>query len=198
MNSEMSNEMKIIYKDYLQTENGKKSLFHACRLRKEALTALKRGADFNNTARVKMNMLGKEINSRTQLVSITPIGLNSVCHENAKLFSEKCGFERKLGWNVTACRCGRRMGFELHSLNKKDGVLYDFTKDMCDETEKYFVELDTNVRVDSYKNMLGCPDVFFINKNCKCSFSQTTKPLEMSEEKLLDMIDMLENVRIYC
>jgi hypothetical protein len=199
MNSEMINEMKIIYKEYLQTEKGKKSLFHACIHRREALVALKNGADFNNTARVRLNTLCKEITDRTKLVTITPIGLNNVCHDNADVFSERCGFERRLGWNITACRCGRRIGFELHSLNKKDGVLYDFTKDMCDETEKYFVELDTNMRAPTYMNNLGCPDIFYISKNCKCEF---TKPIpekyELTEGAVRILIDMLENMRIYC
>ena len=197
MNSEMINEMKEIYKNnYLHSEDGKKALFHACRLRKEALDALKNGCDFNNTARVKMNLLGKKINSKTQLVSITPIGLNSMCHSNARVFTKYCGFETVLGWNITACRCGCRMGFELHSLNKKDGVLYDFTKDMCNETEKYFVELDTDVRPESYMDRHGCPEIFFINKGCKCRMKSklTYGGCELlTEDDVLDLIDFLED-----
>jgi hypothetical protein len=200
MNSEMSNEIKEIYKEFLHTDDGKKALFHACKIRKEALTSLKNGGDFNTTARVKMNLLCKEINSRTQSVSITPIGLNAWCHGNARLFSEKCGFRTRLGWNITACRCGGKMSFELHSLNKKDGVLYDFTKDMCDETEKYFVELNANMRPETYLNMLGCPEIFIVNNGCKCNLSvrKNLKLEILTENELLDMIDMLENVRIYC
>jgi hypothetical protein len=91
------------------------------------------------TKNVDLNHLGNELKSKIELLDITPIGLNHLCHNNANLFNDKIeGMSMVFGFNITACQCSKRMAFEIHSVNKYNGKLYDFTKDFNAEIKQYF------------------------------------------------------------
>jgi len=65
-------------------------------------------------------------------VIINGIGFPLNCYANSKVFenAKTKDVKRVLGLNLFACPCGFRIITEPHALNKIEGVLYDFTKDI--------------------------------------------------------------------
>lgn len=122
--------------------------------------------DSFTTAKMDMSILHKKIKSVTKKLKIIPIGVNNCCHWNADILSQ-CNFEAVLGFNITACPCGKNVCFELHSVNKRNGELYDFTLDFAGEKEKYFYPLETKMGADEYvKNNFNT--MMRIDKGCRC------------------------------
>lgn len=203
MNSEMINELKTLYRnEFLMTPRGMKHLKMAVSLKKE-WEATKSQTNYQfNTAAVDVTTFGKVFQSKLSKITITPIGINNCCHQNADFFSNETDFERRSGWNMTACRCGKFYTLELHSINKLDGVQYDFTKDFNDETEKYFLEINkADVMPDDICTMMG-KNSLFINNGCSCSINweknvKKNGITKTSEEDMLDRIRFLENSRFH-
>jgi len=80
-----------------------------------------------------------------KMVKIVPIGLNNMCFQNAEWLEYAFGFKRIFGFNIVGCRCGGRMCFEIHALNRTaSGELIDITRDFCHETEKWFVPFEND------------------------------------------------------
>jgi len=202
MNSEMINELKTLYRNgFLMTPRGMKHLKMAVSIKKE-WEAVKSQTNYQfNTAAVDTSPFGEEFKSKLSKIAITPIGINNCCHQNADFFSNETDFERRSGWNVTACKCGKFYCLELHSINKKDGVQYDFTKDFNDETEKYFLEINkADVMPDDIVRMMGEKNMY-MNKGCRCPINWEKKNKDRltktSEEDMLDRIRFLENCIFY-
>ena len=86
---------------------------------------------------------GKDI--KEQRIKIVPLGLNNFCHYNSKLAVEIFGddFERVIGYNINFCDCGKHINCEIHSVvrDKRNGALYDLTKDFDNMKEKLFIEI---------------------------------------------------------
>jgi hypothetical protein len=122
--------------------------------------------DTFSTAKMNLSNLHKKIKKETKKLTIIPIGLNNCCHWNSEVFTS-CGYEKVLGFNLTACPCGQNTCFEIHTVNKKDGQFFDFTKDFNDETEKYFYPLETKMGADEYLGTGGY-EFIRINKGCRC------------------------------
>jgi hypothetical protein len=160
--------MTIVYEDALNNEPSGR--FHRRMARdklKEWNEMKDRVADSFCTAKMNLSNLHKKIKKETKKLTIIPIGLNNCCHFNSDVFT-RCGYERVLGFNLTACPCGNNITFEIHSVNKKDGQFFDFTKDFNDETEKYFYPLETKMGADEYLGTGGY-EFIRINKGCRCS-----------------------------
>jgi hypothetical protein len=185
-------ELKQVNKEYLMTTTGRKDLMTAVELQREWN---KTKSDIQvTTSGVKLNKFSKDFSSNITKVPIIPIGLNNFCYSNSSLFT-KCGFKSCIGFNITACACGKKISFELHSLNEKDGTLYDFTKDFNKETEKYFLRVNTNlppivIRDNYTQDKSG---FLSMNKGCRCNVGWTRHTSDISQEKFEDLIKRLEH-----
>jgi hypothetical protein len=198
MNPEMINELKTLYRNgFLMTPKGMKYLKIAVDLKKK-WDATKSQSNYQfNTASVDTSAFGDEFKSKLSKIEITPIGINNCCHQNADFFSNETDFERRSGWNITACKCGRFYSLELHSINKKNGIQYDFTKDFNDETEKYFLEINKKeVSPDDIVRIMGRQNMY-INKGCRCPINWAKKNKNVitktDEDDILARIGFLEN-----
>lgn len=185
-------ELKQVNSEYLKTPVGRQDLITAINLMREWNNTK---ADVQvGTSGVKLNQFSKRMRSRITKVPIIPIGLNNHCYTNAELFT-KCGYTRCLGFNITACPCGKKISLELHGLNEKDGVLYDFTKDFNKETEKYFLKVNTKLPPHIIRDYFtpNKEGFFDMNKGCRCNIEWTTNiRAETDEDKLEKIINQLE------
>ena len=198
MNTETINQLKGKYREFLATPLGAEVLKNAVEIKTKwvkAQQALKRNGSIatQNTTNVKKELLSKPIQDRMKLVKITPIGVNNICHRNAVVLSGD-GFYPRIGYNLFACPCGKQISFELHSLNKKDGELYDFTKDFNGETEKWFLEVDTNSNSKGFVEVWG-KEPMYIDLGCKCKVCWNyngVKKMEMEQvERLIDNMEQM-------
>jgi hypothetical protein len=203
MNPELIAELKNLYRNkFLTSPEGLKRLKMAVALKKEwEATKAKSNVQFV-TASVDTTPFSDEFKSRLTKIEITPIGINNCCHQNTDFFCNEAPFDRKSGWNMTSCPCGRFYSFELHSVNEYNGVLYDFTKDFNEETSKYFIEIRKRVMPDTIVQIMGDKNMYF-NKGCRCPINwekQNKKVgfIKTTEEGFLSRIEFLENVRIFC
>jgi hypothetical protein len=93
------------------------------------------------------NRIINEINNKTGirpvLVKIQPMLMRNMCHSNSLFIEEllEDKYEAITGYNITACSCGEFYSMELHSLLKYETEWIDLTRDMCKETEKWFLPL---------------------------------------------------------
>jgi hypothetical protein len=202
MNTETIKQLKDKYRVFLNTTQGSNLLHQAVELKKAWVSSqlnFKKGGSTatQNSAGVKKELLPRPIQDRMQLVKIEPIGINNICHKNAEIFSGG-GFCARIGYNVFACPCGKRLSFELHSLNKKDGKLHDFTRDFNDETEKWFLEIDTKNSPNSFVDLWGSESKH-VNLGCRCNirWATTRQDDDLSVADLTDMIVNMEQTLIY-
>ena len=195
--TEVITQLKNIYREHLFTAEGKKQIKEAIEI-KQIWNARVAMTDYQlNTAGVKPKLLPKVLRDKTTCIEITPIGLNNHCHLTSELFEKKCeGVKRVLGFNITACPCGRLMSLEIHSVNKIGDKLYDFTRDFNNETSKHFVEIDTKLTARQH-NRIFSGDPITINKGCRCPISWTGAMVYlMDDEELKDRIDEMEEMEV--
>jgi hypothetical protein len=181
-----------LYKDFLQTKEGRECLTESVKLMKQWREG--NGDVCVSTCYVKEELL--PLRDRVKKIEITPIALNNHCHTNSKEF-KKLGYEKVLGFNITACPCGKIMSYELHSVNKKDGKLYDFTRDFNDEKEKYFLGFNNRTITEhQYVYMFGNKP-YTINKGCNCKISWNyVDEFLIKEDKLIERIECIDRIRI--
>ena len=135
-------------------------------------------------------------------VPITPIALNNHCHHNAKFYSQHLkDCEAVFGYNVFACKCGKRIECEAHSVNKVKGEYIDFTEDYDGETNKWFIPINTNGQTisndaitlkndarDGYRHI----DTLHSNRGCKCKAYKHSKMTDYGktpiDQKLVESI----------
>jgi len=195
--TEVITQLKNVYREHLFTAEGKKHIKEAIELKQIWNATI---ADKNiqfNTAGVKQKLLPNVLKGKTTCIEITPIGLNNHCHYTSELFEKKCeGVKRVLGFNITACPCGRIMSLEIHSVNKIGDKLYDFTRDFNDETSKYFAEIDTKLTARQHNRIFSANPIT-INKGCKCPirWASALKYL-MDDEELEDRIETMEKMEV--
>lgn len=192
------NTLKESNRTHLRTPLGMKQLKTAVSLQKEWREQSGRCDATFGTTSIKSPTLHKKL-TQMKKVKITPIGINNHCHTNADIFAEcGLGFETQLGFNVTACPCGRYYSLELHSLNKRGGEYYDFTKDFNDEKDKWFIPLDTTLRPDDYYKM-NLPQYIKQNRLCRCpvDWNKQLDPriVSMDTLELLDFFEMMKKIR---
>lgn len=188
-------KLKDCYKEFLYTEDGKWALQQAIKCRKE-LKEMNSVGKLTTTKNVNIN-LNKRLKNIVKL-TIIPIGLNNLCHTNSQVF-EKCGYESQVGLNITSCDCGKFTSYELHTINKKDGVYYDFTIDFGGETEKYFYPLDTTLSIGHINQLIlnGDLNYFYNCDGCKkCSYkSNKNNTNKISLDEFLNRIDFYKKVK---
>jgi len=168
------------YKNYLRTPTGRGDLQTAVRLMKEWKSS-DTGVG-SCTKGVKIEKLPEFIKNKVQKVPITGIAVNNLCHPNAKFFSQY-GYKTRLGYNITACSCGCRISFEIHSLNEKDGKFYDFTKDFNKETEKWFYPLGEHWNAWMWMSFYGRSRDFLLYSKGRC-----TCPVDWDESPQIRLI----------
>lgn len=204
MNTETIKQLKDKYRVFLNTTQGSEMLHEAVEIKRAWVISQQelriQYGDFTgttqNSADVKKQLLPRPIQDRMQLVKITPIGINNICHKNAEILSGD-GFCARIGYNMFACPCGKRLSFELHSLNKKDGKLYDFTRDFNDETEKWFLEIDTDTNPHSFVSVWG-KNSKHIDLGCRCGICwENVRQTDMMHiDMLTKMIVNMERMMI--
>jgi len=198
MNADETQQLKTIYRDFLMTERGRADLKIALRLKKEWQEEKINdplGLGITSTAGVNPKFIHKKLRGAIKKVKITPIGLNNLCHTNSEILAV-LGYSPVLGYNITACRCGRRISYELHSLSKKNNEFYDFTRDFNDETEKYFLPFITNLHYRQYVNLYGT-NYSSTDKGCRCSitWNDEDRPL-ITDEDLLGHLETIKNMNV--
>jgi len=114
-------------------------------------------------------------------VNIMPLALNNICHHNAKFYSQNLAeCEVVFGYNIFACKCGKRVEGEAHSINKVKGEYIDFTEDYDGEKSKWFIPVNSNGKTVSNEEItlhnparlgkqgLKTIDIIHSNRGCKC------------------------------
>jgi hypothetical protein len=197
MNADQINQIKAKYRTHLSTADGREQLREAIEIKKMWKQTIANTDISINTACVKPRYIHTDLNKKITKIEITPIGLNNMCHLTSELLcDDKMGITKRLGFNITACPCGKLMSYEIHSVNKCGGQLYDFTKDFNDETHKYFLEMDTDMHPRLYIKMFG-NDPITINRGCKCPISwNNAGQFKKTEKELLNHIRETENMII--
>ena len=176
MNTELMSEIKKVYINWLKTEQGQV-------LKEKSIELLREWDDEREfydifgtgivvgTEGVKLSCFkNKLFKKRLEKIKIIPLGLNNMCHKNSELLSEINGIDRVIGYNTTACPCGKKICFEIHSVNRIEGKLYDMTRDFNCEKEKWFLpvrsELNANRFIKTYGNTPRS-----INNGCRCNIT---------------------------
>ena len=149
-----------------------------------------------------------------ELLNIQGIGINNLCHNNTKRFCElNPDFVSALGYNVSSCRCGCVLSYEIHSVvkDKRTGKYWDITKDFNKENQKWFIPLNLTRTADAW-DWLDSFERKYDNfssgsSKCKCpiNWSSMTPLLNATEfkadfkefdEDIYDDIDEAEYNRV--
>jgi len=188
-------ELKKFNQAYLMTPKGREDLAVACQFQKEWMNIKDGSVATFKTSGVKLDLVDERLRSKITKLTVYPIGLNNHCHNNSKRF-EELGYNSRLGFNLTCCPCGKFQSYELHTVNEKDGKLYDFTKDFDGEKEKYFLNIGSkSITAWSYMDFIGGSGYYCINKGCKCKFInlKNLSP-DIKRTNSDDFVDLIENL----
>ena len=175
MNTELMNDIKTRYENgFMKTERGQILTRDAKEIQAQATAMIKKyekdpsKGQTTTTKGVRREYL-PDVLDKAKLVKITPIGLNNMCFQNAEWLEAEFGFKRIFGFNIVGCRCGGRMCFEIHALNRTaSGELIDITRDFCDETEKWFVPFENEDFNEAIYRMLFQRDMVCFEPSCRC------------------------------
>lgn len=189
-------DLRATYKEWLFTESGKKLSRDAFLKLQEWRKGQTSGSVEFQTDGVNPNVFCKEIRDNMELIKITGVGMNNLCHTTAELFEREHSLKRVSGYNITSCPCGKSVGFEFHSVNKENGSLCDFTNDFNNETEKWFLPLKTELRPVTLINIFSANEPIFINYGCKCKINWNNSYESITETQLLRKIKMIETSQI--
>jgi hypothetical protein len=194
--------MRSDYKNYLMTAEGRNDLQIAVRMKREWKADMCKVC-LVHTKNVKLEKIPAFFSEKMEKLEIIPIALNNLCHSNSQLF-KKNGYKTQLGFNVTACKCGKDISFEIHTVNKKDGKLYDFTKDFNDEKEKWFYPIpNDSITAHHYISMFGRKyDYLKIDGKCRCydkyniiDYGDAVK--KMTFDEMEEHINDFKHIRFY-
>lgn len=203
INAELLNELREKYRLHLRTDAGQEQLIISNELQLEwakKMKSIKKGKNkgackVQSTDDVNLKLINNEnIRRRITKIDIIKIGIPNMCHMTSQLFcDEEKNIKCKFGFNITACPCGKKMGYEIHSVNKIGDELFDFTKDFNGEKSKYFLETDGNITAQSYISLFG-DEPFEIDYGCECivRLGLGYQREKRTEEELLNHIEMLE------
>lgn len=154
----------------------------------------------NNKNMIKMISGFGDILGTPIKLEVMKMGFNNMCHNNCINLCEMCPeYEVQLGYNITACNCGNLMCMEIHSVIKdKDEKLYDITPDFNNETEKWFVPLNTNKTMHQISGLCGRKYDFYNTeiRKCKCGIKWNNPPSFVPSE-FSDTIKNINRIKIY-
>ena len=173
------------------------------------------GVDVDKMAKYLCETLGDDHETPVKL-SIYPLMLQQLCHNNSIEFANKFDMDICVGFNITACDCGDFMSFEVHSIPvDKDGKYYDITEDFFGEKEKWFLPLCRVSRNgNSFKNLpkrlqmaiMGNGGYCYSQREHTCNKAKDIKgkskmyapPPQIKDKvyKKKDVIDMMRNYKI--
>jgi len=192
MNTEIIAKLQTKNRNFLSTIEGKRQLKQAVEIKKEWKKCLATSNIQVETKYVNPKFL-EIYNSKIYKLEIINIGLNNMCHTNAELFCDEL-ISKRIGYNITACPCSKLISFEIHSVNKYNNKLYDFTRDFNDETHKYFLDLDTDITALEFIDIFGKEPVI-INKECRCRVDWNLNPIfEKTEKEFIKLIRKIEQL----
>jgi len=165
MNAEIKAQLQAKYREHLQTAVGRKHLTDAIEMKRQWKEEMSHCDATFTTNNVKPKFI--HLADKMKLLTIVPIGLNNMCHNNAEIF---CGenITPVLGFNITSCPCGRISSYELHSVNKVGDELVDFTRDFNDEPTKYFLPVETKLKPLQYIRVYGKNPKVIETGKCRC------------------------------
>jgi hypothetical protein len=170
----MTTEMKKNYMSFIKEGNYFPIYLKVLR-EKEIWDADKTVGSCNiNTAGVNINHVSMrlilrradDIFGKPVKMKINPLLQSQLCFQNSKFLEKTYGWKQVAGFNIMSCRCGGVMGFEIHSVNEKDGELVDYTKDFDDERYKWFLPLKTENQAVHLKAYMGISE---FQKRGKCT-----------------------------
>lgn len=176
MTTELMTTIKTRYENgFMKTERGRELATRAKEIQDIATAEMKKferdpsRGQTTTTKGVRREYL-PDVLHKAQLVRIVPIGLNNMCWQNATWLEAEFGFKKIYGFNIVACRCGGRMCFEIHAVNRTpSGELIDITRDYCGETEKWFVPFDNeDFNEDTYRELFQRQVICF-QPSCRCN-----------------------------
>jgi hypothetical protein len=199
MNTELMNEIKQVYINWLRTKEG-------IVLKKVSIGLLREWTEERelenifgtgivvSTEGVKLSCFkNKLFKKRLEKIKIIPLGLNNICHKNSEVLSEINGIDRVLGYNITACPCGKKICFEIHSVNRIEGKLYDMTRDFNGEKEKWFLPIRSDLTANSFIKAYGNTPRS-INNNCRCNITWNEYGgIKQTETDFLEFIKRVES-----
>ena len=192
--------IKNDYKTYLATPKGKEDLAIAVQYKRAWKKGMDRGGITSvGTEFVKMKNIPPEVASLAELVTIEPIALNNLCHGNSEWF-KSYGYDSQLGYNLTACPCGKMTCMEIHTLNTKRRKLYDFTRDFNDEKEKWFVPLPVEFGMRTFIQLWGRNrDYIKVDTGCKCfeAVMEGTNTTKMTWKEVVEFINQHKGFVVY-
>ena len=132
-------------------------------------SGMKTTAETKNIRKTHIDKINEDLVpcDKVQLISIYPMLGSRQCHNNCFAMIKALNHKTKrythiLGYNTTACPCGKSSSVELHSVLRCDatGKYIDLTEDMFGETEKYFVPMMENPTLKNIQTI-----VFFRGDN---------------------------------
>lgn len=176
MTTELMNDIKTRYENgFMKTERGRELATRAKEIQDIATAEMKKFerdpscGQTTTTKGVRREYL-PDVLHKAKVVRIVPIGLNNMCWQNATWLEAEFGFKKIYGFNIVACRCGGRMCFEIHAVNRTpSGELIDITRDYCGETEKWFVPFDNeDFNEDTYRELFQRQVICF-QPSCRCN-----------------------------
>ena len=195
----MTEQIKMMYGEWLRTEQGRKLLMKSVALKREWLETKKNNGVTVGTSGVNLELISKDYRDDVKLLEINPIGLNNMCHQNSLLIRDmNIGYGNVLGFNVTACPCGRNVCYEIHSVNMKDGEYCDFTKDFNEELTKYFIPLIEDIdlgEISLIVNNLNGGN-FSVNNKCRCGIVWGKGMPNLNNTQMYQLISQLKTHRL--
>ena len=164
------NDIKTRYEEeFMKTEQGQKHAKVAKEMEEEVEVNVEREGAYTLTTKGVRREYLPDVLHKAKLVRVVPIGLNNCCYQNATWLEEEFGFKKIYGFNIVACRCGGRMTFEIHAVNRTaSGELIDITRDYCGETEKWFVPFENEDYNQATNKALFGRFVPCFQPSCRC------------------------------
>jgi hypothetical protein len=172
-------------------------------LRQEADYYHKMGMGFNSTQGVNAKKLKRCLKKYDTIceeaikLTIIPIGFQQRCHQNCDLYCAiDKDFEPRLGYNITACKCGNCMTMEIHSVlyHKPTSKFYDITEDYEYETDKWFLPFKTKKTQNEFRQLAGRDFDFSSLRYAKCGCPENKMRKNFDPKDLIEYVEVIDKL----